>query len=175
MRKNLTILIMILATWFLQTAVRSVVPANIATPDMILILTCSLGMMRGKKAGMLTGFISGLLYDLFSGSVFGLTALCLTYIGFGAGYLCRVFFDNDVRIPMAAVGIGELLYEMVLYIASLFMRKHIPVGPYLLGTVLPSVIISAICTIPLYYIYRLVNRSIAVYEEEAEQSPWLRR
>ena len=175
MRKNVTILITILVTYFLECTLLAVVPAQFMIPDLLLILTCSFALMRGKRAGMLTGFICGLLYDLFLGPVFGLTALCFVYIGYFNGNLCRVFFDDDIRIPMAAIGISELCYQAILLVAAFAARRNIHIGYYLTGTALPSVISTVICSIPLYYIYRTVNRSITVYEEEAEQSPWLRR
>ena len=175
MRKNLTILLTILATYFVQSTLNAVLPAYYTMPDMLLILTCSFGLMRGKRAGMLTGFFSGLLFDLFHGTVFGLTALCLLYVGYVSGFLCKVFFDNDIRIPLVTVGVCEFAYQLVLLAAALFARRHISFGVYLTGTILPAVIAAMVCCIPLYYIYRLIHRSIAVYEEEAEQSPWLRR
>ena len=36
-------------------------------PNLLLILTVSLSLMRGDKEGMLIGFFSGLLLDIFSG------------------------------------------------------------------------------------------------------------
>ncbi len=174
MKKNLTILAMLLVTYLVQSTLRVLIPGQYALPNMLIILTCSLGLMRGKRAGMLTGFLAGLIYDLFFGNIFGLTALCFLYIGFFNGYLYKVFFDNDIRIPMAAVGVSDLIYNLILMIIAA-VHHHISVGPFLTGTILPEVIASVIGTIPLYYIYRLVNRSIVVYEAETEQSPWLRR
>lgn len=175
MRKNLTILIMILVTYFLQMTLQAVMPAQYAIPDLLLILTCSMGLMRGRRAGMITGFLCGILYDLFLGPVFGLTALCFVYAGYFNGSLFKVFFDDDIRIPIAAIGISEFVYRMILLIAAVLTHRQVSFGVYMTGTVLPSVICSVICSIPLYYLYRAINRSIAVYEEEAEQSPWLRR
>ncbi len=175
MKKNLTILAMILVTYLLQSTLRVLIPAQYPLPNMLLVLTCSLGLMRGKRAGMLTGFLSGLLYDLFFGNIFGLTALCFLYIGFFNGFLYKVFFDNDIRIPMAAVGVSDLIYNLILMIIAAVMHHHVSVGPFIRGTILPEVITSVLWTIPIYYIYRLINRSIVVYEAETEQSPWLRR
>ena len=76
MKKNLIMALLIIGTFLIQSTLRAVIPAQYTIPDLLLILTCSIGLMRGKMEGMLTGFFSGLLYDLFYGSVFGFTALC---------------------------------------------------------------------------------------------------
>ncbi len=175
MRKNLLILVLIIVTFLLQSTLRVIIPGQYALPNLLMILTCSFGLMRGQRAGMLTGFLAGLLYDLFSGSLFGLTALCLLYAGYVNGLLYKVFFDTDIRIPMAAAGISDLAYNLILFFVWAAMHRHIGFGVFLTGTILPEVIATILCTIPLYPVYRLINKRIAAYEAEAEQSPWLRR
>ena len=124
---------------------------------------------------MLTGFFSGLLYDLFYGSVFGFTALCYLYIGFANGHLYKVFFDEDIRVPMATVGLSELVYKLAVYFVELVLYRRYRFGAYLTGTILPSVIASILFAILMYTLYRLINKRITAYEAEARQSPWLRR
>ena len=175
MRKYLTILAMIVVTFLAQSTMRVVIPSQYMLPNLLVILTCSMGLMRGKKSGMWTGFVIGVLYDLFFGNVFGLTALVLMYIGYISGFLYKIFFDADIRIPMAAVGLSVLVYNLSLYLAGFLNGERMRFGSYLTGIVIPEVIASILCTILLYHVYRLINKSIVAYEVEAQQSPWLRR
>ena len=175
MKKNLIMALMIIGTFLLQSTVRALVPAQYTIPDMMIILTCSMGLMRGKESGMMTGFFSGLLYDLFYGSVVGVTALCFMYIGFACGHLYKVFFDEDIRVPMAVVGLSEFVYRLIIFTVEFIVSRRYQLGPYMKGSILPAVISSIICSIFLYMLYRLINKKITEYETEARQSPWLRR
>ena len=174
MKKNLVMILLVLCTFLLQTTLRGILPSEYTVPDMLMILTCSMGLMSGKKAGMLTGFFSGLLYDLFYGSVFGFTALCFLYAGFASGFLFKVFFDEDIRVPMATVGICELIYKLISFPVEYAVGRQYRFQSYLTGSVIPAVIASILFTIVLYYLYRLINRRIVAQETETRQSPWLR-
>ncbi|MGN0304685.1 MAG: rod shape-determining protein MreD, partial [Lachnospiraceae bacterium] len=44
-------------------------------PNLMIIVTASYGLMRGRKSGLLVGFFSGLLVDIFFGSLIGFYAL----------------------------------------------------------------------------------------------------
>ena len=175
MRKNLIMALLIIGTFLIQSTLRAVIPAQYTMPDLLIILTCSMGLMRGKKSGMLTGFFCGLLYDLFYGTVFGFTALCFLYIGFANGHLYKVFFDEDIRVPMATVGLSELVYKLALFILEFAVYRRYRFGTYMRGTILPAVIASILFTILMYTLYRLINKKLTEYEAEARQSPWLRR
>lgn len=175
MKKNLIMALLIIGTFLIQSTLRAIIPAQYTTPDLLLILTCSMGLMRGKQSGMLTGFFSGLLYDLFYGSVFGFTALCFLYIGYANGLLYKVFFDEDIRVPMATVGLSELAYKLAMFLAEYVLYRRYRFGSYLTGMILPAIIASILFTVLMYTVYRLINKRITAYEAEARQSPWLRR
>ena len=175
MRKILFTALLIVGTYLLQGVLGILLPSYIILPNLLLILTCSIGLMRGKRAGMLTGFFCGLLYDLFFGNIFGLTALCYMYAGFINGFLFKVFFDNDIRIPMASVAISDLACNLVICIANGILQQRIQIGAWLTGRIIPEMIASVAVTIPLYYFYRLVNSRLASHESEEQHSQWLRR
>ena len=175
MKKNLIMALLILGTFLIQSTVRAIIPAQYTIPDLLIILTCSMGLMRGKKSGMLTGFFSGLLYDLFYGTVFGFTALCFLYIGYANGHLYKVFFDEDIRVPMATVGLSELVYKLALFTIEFILFRRYRFGAYFSGMILPAVIASIVFTIFMYTLYRFINKRLSEYEAEAQNSPWLRR
>ncbi len=173
MRKALGYLLLIVITFLMQSSLYLILPSQWTTPALQIILICSVGLMRGQKAGMWTGLLSGLLYDLFFSSLFGFTAVCFLYIGYLSGALNNIFFDEDIRIPMAAVGIGTLAYRLICYLVEYVIHLRFFFRTYLTATVLPEVIASVLVTIPLYHVYRLIVRRISAAEREAEQSPWL--
>ena len=164
----------ILLCFVCQTALFGLLKLADTAPNIMLILVASIAVMRGQKEGMIVGFFSGLLYDLFYGSVFGFTALCFLYAGFASGFLFKVFFDEDIRVPMATVGICELIYKLLSFPVEYAVGRQYRFRSYLVGSVIPAVIASILFTIALYYLYRLINRRIVAQETETRQSPWLR-
>lgn len=175
MKKNICIFLIIAATLVVQSSLGLILPAILSVPNLALILTCSMGFMRGKKSGMWTGFISGLILDLFYGGIFGFTALILLYIGYFNGFLFKVFFDEDIRIPLVAVGISDIVYGLACYLIRFLNGTSLSLGSCMIHTILPEAVCTMLFTIPLYFLYHWLNRKITANELEEEQSPWLRR
>ena len=98
MKSKITLFFMILISFLLQCTVLHVISIGSITPNLILILCISMGLMRGRKSGMWTGFFCGFLVDMFYGSVFGFYALIYMYIGFLSGYAHRICYDDDIKV-----------------------------------------------------------------------------
>lgn len=174
MRRQITLALMILVTYLIQTSFLTLFPLP-ATPNLLLILTVSVGFMRGRRAGLMVGFFSGLLLDLFYSSLFGISALIFMYAGYLTGSMYQVFFDEDIKLPMLFSGLADLAYQLIFFIAVFAVRRRLAFPAYLRSVILPEVVITVIFTILFYRIYYAVNRRLAAYELEEEQSPWLRR
>jgi rod shape-determining protein MreD len=175
MKRRIIFFLIIFGTFVLQTVLGNLLPDNVATPNLLLILSVSMGFMRGKKSGMWTGLVSGLFVDLFFGNVFGLNALLLMYVGYLSGLMYKMFFDNDIRIPMVAVAASDFVYNILFFVVSFAIHHRLKIGAYLMGTIFSEVVSSVIFTIGFYWIYYWLNKKIVAGELEEEQSPWLRR
>ena len=110
MKSKIALFFMILISFLLQCTLLHVISIGSITPNLILILCISMGLMRGRKSGLWTGFFCGFLVDMFYGSVFGFYALIYMYIGFLSGYAHRICYDDDIKVPVMLAGIGDLLY-----------------------------------------------------------------
>ena len=71
---------------------------------------------------MIIGFFCGLLKDILGGNLLGFYALIYMLIGYGNGFFQRVFYDEDIKLPLALIAGSEFLYGMVIYVL-LFMLK----------------------------------------------------
>ena len=71
MKRVFTLGILIIICFVLQTALFPYIEIAGTAPDLMLILTVSFGLMRGRKEGMLVGFFCGFLYDLYFGYAIG--------------------------------------------------------------------------------------------------------
>ena len=64
---------------------------------------------------MFVGFLCGLLTDLFWGEVLGFYMLIYTLIGYINGFFRRLFYDDDIKLPIGLIGASELVYGLVTY------------------------------------------------------------
>ena len=83
--------------------------ASIA-PNLMIILTASFGFMRGKKSGMFVGFFCGLFMDVFSGNLIGFYALLYMVIGYLNGFFRRLFYAEDIKLPLILISGSEFVY-----------------------------------------------------------------
>ena len=86
MKNRIILFITIIVCFLLQCTVMDRISIGSITPNLLLILCVSMGLMRGRKVGLWAGFFSGLFVDLFYGSLFGFYALIYMYIGYMNGF-----------------------------------------------------------------------------------------
>ncbi|MFQ5911941.1 MAG: rod shape-determining protein MreD [Nitrospinota bacterium] len=125
---------LIIAILILQTTLAEFV-AEVAgaKPDLILLLVVSLGLLRGKTAGMGYGWALGLLQDGLSGSLLGQNALSKGLIGFTAGVLHRNLGDLTPIIQILVVPIATL-FDAAIYLGTASLLYDAPVSQKALGT-----------------------------------------
>lgn len=80
--------------------------------------------MRGKKEGMQVGFICGILMDVFWGGLLGFYALIYTTAGYVNGFFKRMFYDEDIKLPLGMIAASELVYGLVVYFCLLCCREN---------------------------------------------------
>lgn len=91
MKSKIVLFFTIIVCFLMQSTVLHLISIGSITPNLLLILCVSMGLMRGRKSGLWTGFFCGLLVDLFYGSVFGVLCtdlyvcgiperLCISYL-----------------------------------------------------------------------------------------------
>ena len=137
--------------FLLQTSVFSRLQLAGITPNLLLVVVTLFGFMKGKKYGIITGFVSGLLLDLFFGSYFGMYALIYMYIGWVNGFLRRVFFGDDLKLPMLLVGASDAVYGIVIYFTMFFLRERYSFGFYAQNVIIPEAVYSVLVTMVLYF------------------------
>ena len=88
---------MILVCFILQSTVLQAFAIGSIVPNLLLILTVSLGFMRGKRTGLWIGFFNGILMDIFYGYLLGFYALIYLCMGYVAGGCCKIFYGEEIR------------------------------------------------------------------------------
>ena len=176
MRRKITLALLILVCFLLQCSVFCFFEIASVVPNILLILTISFGFMQGKKEGLLVGFFSGLLIDLFYGigSVLGVYALIYMYLGFFSGFFCKVYFDEDVKVPMVMIAGSDLIYNTAVYLFLFLLRGKLNYFAYLRSVVLPELVYTVLVTIVLYRIFYRINKYLVKKEARGKMALWLR-
>jgi rod shape-determining protein MreD len=136
-------------------------------PNLLIVVTSSFGFMRGKKEGLMIGLFSGLLIDIFYGDVLGFYALIYMYIGYVNGFFNKIFYDEDIKLPMVLITMSDLVYGLVIYVFLFLLRSRLDFGYYFIHIIMPEVIYTVVVTIVLYRIIRWMNRKLEVREKRS--------
>ncbi|HCT89992.1 MAG TPA: rod shape-determining protein MreD [Lachnospiraceae bacterium] len=175
MIQKIVIALEIFMTFLLQTTLFPAISIASVVPNLLLILTVSNGFMRGRKCGLFTGFFSGLMIDIFYGDLMGFYALIYMYIGFLNGMLCKVYYDDDVKVPMVLVALSDLAYGLAVYGFQFLLRGRTQIFYYVWHIIIPEVVYTTLVTLILYRIYYRINNLATGNEREGQRLPWLRK
>ena len=107
---------MVIVGFFLQTGIFTELSLGGIVPNLLLICTVSIGMIRGKKEGCVLGFIFGIMMDALYAMYFGVYALLLAVLGYIAGYVQQIFYEEDMTLPLVIIGIVDLLYGILIFV-----------------------------------------------------------
>ncbi|MBQ8233093.1 MAG: rod shape-determining protein MreD [Lachnospiraceae bacterium] len=169
MKKKIVVTIIILVCFILQcTVFRSLAFGGII-PNLMIILTSSFGFMRGDREGLIIGFFCGLLCDIFYGDILGFYALMCMYIGFVNGKFSRIFYPEDIKLPIALIVVSDLTYGIVCYILQFLLRGKFDFPFYFTRVILPEAVYTIMVTIILYPLILKINERLEVKERRSEQ------
>jgi rod shape-determining protein MreD len=82
-------------------------------PDLLLVVTVSIGLLSGPRAGMATGFGGGLLEGALLGAWIGVYAGAKTVAGYFAGETGRRVFAENLLVIVGAVAVLTLVHEAI--------------------------------------------------------------
>ena len=160
MRRLVFYIAMIFIIYFFQTGVFPHLALGGIVPNLFVICTATIGMIRGKKEGCLIGFFCGILMDALFGVYFGMYALVLSVIGYLAGYVQQIFYEEDMTLPIVIIGIADLLYGIAIYLLCFLTRGRMDFIFYFGRIILPETIYTLILAVFVYSIIGWINKKI---------------
>ncbi len=164
MLRKFCVAILIILCFLLQSTVfRSLAFAGIV-PNLLIILTASFGFMRGENEGLIIGFFSGLLCDIFFGDVLGFYALIMMYIGFLNGKFNRIFYPEDIKLPLALIVISDISYSMTCYVLLFLLQGKFNFPFYFMNVILPEAVYTILVTCILYPVILKINDRLEAFE-----------
>lgn len=167
MNRKIIVTLLVIVCFCLQCTLFQALSLAFIAPNLLIVVTSSFGFMRGKKEGLIIGFFSGLLIDIFYGDVLGFYALIYMYIGYVNGFFNKIFYDEDIKLPMILITMSDLVYGFIIYLFLFLLRTRLDFGYYFIHVILPEVIYTVVVTIILYRIIRWINRKLEVREKRS--------
>lgn len=166
-KRPLVTALLIIACFLLESIVFKPLSIATITPNLMIIVTASFGVMRGKRTGMLVGFFSGLILDVFFGELLGFYALIYMLLGYANGYFKRIFYPEDIKLPLFLVGASDLIFSHLMYLFHFVMRSKFYYGYYIGHIILPELVYTLLVTLVLYRLILLINQKL---EEQEKRS-----
>ncbi|MDO4648646.1 MAG: rod shape-determining protein MreD [Eubacteriales bacterium] len=173
MKSKIILFLTILCSFLLQSTVVHSISLGSISPNLILILVVSFGLMRGRKSGLWVGFFSGILIDIFYGYPFGFYALIYMYIGFFSGYAHRICYDDDLKVPVLLVTVSDFVYNIAVYGLQFLLRGRTGLFTYLYRIILPEVFYTAILTLIVYRVFHYINYHFLSAIRKESESIWV--
>lgn len=168
MKKVIVSAFFMLGLFLLQCTVFRALDFGGIIPNLMIIVTSSYGFMRGKRSGLLVGFFSGLLMDVFFGNMIGFYALLYMYIGYFNGIFRKMFYPEDIKLPMILILFSDFVYGLLCYILAFLLQGRFNFGYYLLNIILPEMVYTIVVTCALYPLLLVVEGRLERKERERE-------
>ena len=131
MKRFISYALSIIVLFVLQSTLFRYLALADIVPNLLVIFTASVALIRGKVEGMAVGFSCGLMMDLFFGGYVGL-------------------YEEDITLPILLIALADLLYGIYMYIVRFMIRGRFDLLFYLRRIILPEIVYTVIITIFLY-------------------------
>lgn len=165
-RPVITILI-ITVCFLLQCTVFQKLSFASISPNLLIIVTASFGVMRGRKEGMWVGFLCGIITDIFFGDLIGFYALFYTILGYANGFFKRIFYPEDIKLPLILIGASDFLLGNVVCVLMFIMRSKFHYWYYMGNIIIPELIYTILVTLVLYQIILKINQKLESEEKRS--------
>lgn len=165
MRRKVTLFLIITIAFVLQTTVFQYFAFANISPNLMIIIVSSFGLMRGKKEGAIVGFCCGLILDIFFGFYLGVYALIYMYIGFVNGLFQKWFYPDDFKLPIILIGLSDIVKGFIIYFFMFLFRKRFQFGYYVKSIIIPEFVYTVVISLFLYWILLKINQRIEVSEK----------
>lgn len=169
MLRKFIVTIFIIVCFVLQCSVFEAIAFAGIIPNLMIILTSSFGFMRGEQEGLIIGFFCGLLCDVFFGTFLGFYAMVLMYIGYVNGKFCRIFYPEDIKLPLALIIVSDISYGVLCYCLMFLLRGRFNFPYYFTRVILPEALYTIVVTMFLYPLILVVNQKLEAKEKRSAQ------
>lgn len=169
LRKYLVLTFLLLFCYLLQASVLPAAAFGGIMPNLLIIFVASCGFMNGELCGLVTGFFCGLLVDVFGGDVIGFYALIYMITGYINGMFQRVFYPEDIKLPLILILGSDAGYGLLCYLLLFLLRSRLDIGFYLLRVVVPEAVYTIVVAIAVYPLLLLIHKKLETVQKGSKE------
>lgn len=148
-------LLIIFVSFIFQTSIIPSIPFISSTPNLLLIIVFTYGLLYGEEVGTVIGIICGAIFDMYFNEDFGVYILIYASLGYMNGILNSFFYDNNITLPMILSLINSFLFNLYIYFIHFLIRGNFNFLYCFLNIILPNMIFTLCATIIIYkYLYK---------------------
>ena len=164
MLRKISVAILIIICFLLQGTVFRHLAFGGIVPNLLIVLTASFGFMRGENEGLLIGFFAGLLCDIFYGDILGFYALIMMFVGFLNGKFNRIFYPEDIKLPLALIIVSDISYSMMCYVLLFLLQGKFHFWFYFSNVIIPEAVYTILVACVLYPLILKINEKLEYFE-----------
>ena len=154
MKRYISFLLMVILGFLIQTTIFSHIQIINVMPNLLVILTAASGFMFGRKYGLYTGFVCGFFIDCMYNEVIGINIFIYVVVGYINGIANKLYFEDDLSVPLASIAVSDLLYGILHYICKFMLRGRSHLFSYIVSVMIPEAIYTIIFGV---FIYKFIH------------------
>lgn len=150
MRRYISMFIIIIVCFLLQTTLLQNLKLANVTPDLLVILVSASGFMYGRGFGMFSGLLCGLLCDLLYSNIIGIYILIYVVIGYANGLLNKIYYKDDMLVPVFSIAASSLVSNLLFYTFNFLLRGRLDILVYMTNIILPELVYTVFIGVIIY-------------------------
>ena len=88
--------------------------------------------------------------DIFFGNVLGFYALIYMYIGFANGFFRKIFFRDDIKLPLVLILSSDIAYSILVFLLLFVLRSRFHFSFYFFHVIIPEAVYTILVSMALY-------------------------
>jgi len=136
------------------------------SPNIMIILTTSIALIRGNTEGMIVGFFSGLMLDVLYSDYLGIYALIFLTIGYLFGFFNKIYYQEDITLPIILIALSDLMFGLCIYVFFFLIKGRFNFLFYLQKIILPEIVYTVIIAI---FLYRIILKVCGSLDEKGSE------
>ena len=169
MKKIIISIITVFIVFLFQTNLFHHLAFNGIVPDLLLIVVCCYGYMRGETSGIISGFFCGLMLDVLYSNNLGFHSIVYLYLGFFNGLLNQLYIEEDIKVPISCVCVSDLISCLMTYCLKFLLNGNFNFQFYFLHIILPEVIYTTALTVAIYPLLKLIENKLIPFTFKKEE------
>ena len=156
---------MVLLNFILQTTLFQYLTIQGIFPNTALVIVVSYALLRGSKEGCIVAVCTGLLFDIFFATGKGYYLLLFLGISYFTGRSQKNFYRENYLLPIIFCTIAAGIFEFTHFATELMLRRDGNILYFLLKILLPTIVYTAIVTVPIYRVLFGLNEWLELKEK----------